>query len=187
MYPSLSGLSKNKIAYFFDDDISLYKYSDGHPMKPFRVKITDTLIQKYGLGNHMDVFTQEDITIDDSYFTKFHSIDYVDVIKNVNPDNYEKYKDSLHMFGFSGDSPVFDGLYDYCWLSTGGSVLGASLLNDRTHQTAINWGGGLHHAKRQEASGFCYINDCVLSMYELLKKNERVLYIDIDVHHGVSL
>ena len=49
---------------------------------------------------------------------------------------------------------------------------------------AINWSGGLHHAKRQEASGFCYVNDCVLAILELLKKHQRVLYIDIDVHHG---
>ena len=44
--------------------------------------------------------------------------------------------------------------------------------------------GGLHHAKKAEASGFCYTNDIVLGILELLKYNERVLYIDIDVHHG---
>ena len=48
----------------------------------------------------------------------------------------------------------------------------------------INWSGGLHHAKRQEASGFCYVNDCVLAILELLKYYPRVLYLDIDVHHG---
>lgn len=49
---------------------------------------------------------------------------------------------------------------------------------------AINWAGGLHHAKKSEASGFCYVNDCVLAILELLKKHQRVLYIDIDIHHG---
>ncbi len=44
--------------------------------------------------------------------------------------------------------------------------------------------GGLHHAKKSEASGFCYINDIVLCILELLKFNSRVLYIDIDCHHG---
>lgn len=48
----------------------------------------------------------------------------------------------------------------------------------------INWAGGLHHAKRQEASGFCYINDIVLGILELLRVYPRVLYIDIDCHHG---
>ena len=44
--------------------------------------------------------------------------------------------------------------------------------------------GGLHHAKKSEASGFCYVNDIVLAILELLKYHQRVLYIDIDIHHG---
>lgn len=42
----------------------------------------------------------------------------------------------------------------------------------------------MHHAKKAEASGFCYINDIVLAILELLKSYQRVLYIDIDIHHG---
>jgi len=49
---------------------------------------------------------------------------------------------------------------------------------------AINWAGGLHHARKDEASGFCYVNDAVLAILEMLKYHPRVLYIDIDVHHG---
>ena len=49
---------------------------------------------------------------------------------------------------------------------------------------AINWMGGLHHAKKSEASGFCYTNDIVLAILELLKYHQRVLYVDIDIHHG---
>ncbi|KAL9249735.1 Histone deacetylase 6-like protein [Drosera capensis] len=48
----------------------------------------------------------------------------------------------------------------------------------------INWTGGLHHAKKSEASGFCYVYDIVLGILEQLKVHRRVLYIDIDVHHG---
>jgi len=60
----------------------------------------------------------------------------------------------------------------------------ARRLNHKTCDIAINWAGGLHHAKKCEASGFCYINDLVLGILELLKYHARVLYIDIDVHHG---
>ena len=49
---------------------------------------------------------------------------------------------------------------------------------------AINWAGGLHHAKKREASGFCYVNDIVLGILEMLRTVPRVLYIDIDCHHG---
>ena len=60
----------------------------------------------------------------------------------------------------------------------------ARRLNHKSCDIAINWAGGLHHAKKCEASGFCYINDLVLGILELLKYHARVLYIDIDVHHG---
>jgi len=57
-------------------------------------------------------------------------------------------------------------------------------LNHGLSDICINWSGGLHHAKKSEASGFCYMNDIVLSILELLKYHARVLYIDIDIHHG---
>merc|ERR1712107_559454 len=83
-----------------------------------------------------------------------------------------------------GDCPVFDGLYEFCQLSAGGSVASAVKLNKQAAEIAINWAGGLHHAKKSEASGFCYVNDIVLAILELLKYHQRVLYIDIDIHHG---
>ena len=86
--------------------------------------------------------------------------------------------------GVYEDSPCFDGIYNFCQISAGGSLAGALRLNRGLCDVAINWAGGLHHAKKTEASGFCYINDCVLAILELLKHHARVLYCDIDVHHG---
>jgi histone deacetylase 1/2 len=63
-------------------------------------------------------------------------------------------------------------------------VGGASLLNSRSADIVLNWAGGMHHAKKAEASGFCYVNDIVLAILELLKVHARVLYVDIDIHHG---
>ena len=60
---------------------------------------------------------------------------------------------------------------------------GAARLNRGQADIAINYAGGLHHAK-SEASGFCYTNDIVLGIIELLRYHPRVLYIDTDVHHG---
>ena len=62
-------------------------------------------------------------------------------------------------------------------------LAGAKLANGES-DISINWAGGLHHAKKFEASGFCYVNDCVLGILELLKTYQRVLYVDIDCHHG---
>lgn len=46
---------------------------------------------------------------------------------------------------------------------------GAVKLNRQQTDMAVNWAGGLHHAKKSEASGFCYVNDIVLAILELLK------------------
>ncbi|CAI8611503.1 unnamed protein product [Vicia faba] len=90
----------------------------------------------------------------------------------------------LKRFNVGEDCPVFDGLYSFCQTYAGGSVGGAVKLNHGQCDIAVNWAGGLHHAKKCEASGFCYVNDIVLAILELLKNHERVLYVDIDIHHG---
>ena len=82
------------------------------------------------------------------------------------------------------DCPCFDGMFEFSQISAGASLDAAVKLNHKSTDIAINWSGGLHHAKKQEASGFCYVNDIVLAILELLKYHQRVLYIDIDVHHG---
>jgi histone deacetylase 1/2 len=96
----------------------------------------------------------------------------------------QDYVRQLQRFNVGEDCPVFDGLFEFCQLYTSASIGGAAHLNDGNCDIAINWAGGLHHAKKAEASGFCYVNDCVLAILELLKKHQRVLYIDIDIHHG---
>eukprot|EP01017_Pseudomicrothorax_dubius_P045807 TRINITY_DN7980_c0_g1_i3.p1 TRINITY_DN7980_c0_g1~~TRINITY_DN7980_c0_g1_i3.p1 ORF type:complete len:325 (+),score=58.00 TRINITY_DN7980_c0_g1_i3:125-1099(+) len=175
---------KRKVAYYFDDTIGLYKYADGHPMKPHRVSMTDELIRSYDLRSKLKVYDSNFVEVNDEALTQFHADEYIQFIKTVTVENKTLYTDSLFRFNFGEDSPVFDGLYDFCKLYTGGSILGANLLSSGEVDVAVNWTGGLHHAKRHEASGFCYINDCVLAIVELLKKYERVLYLDIDIHHG---
>ena len=93
-------------------------------------------------------------------------------------------KKSQFSMGENGDCPGFAGLYQFCQLSCGASIDSAYVLLNQDADIAVNWGGGLHHAKKCEASGFCYTNDIVLSILELLKYHQRVLYLDVDVHHG---
>ncbi|CAO3598407.1 unnamed protein product [Absidia cylindrospora] len=87
-------------------------------------------------------------------------------------------------FNVGEDCPVFEGLFEFCSISAGGSIGAANKLLNGEADIAINWAGGLHHAKKTEASGFCYVNDIVLGILELLRYHQRVLYVDIDVHHG---
>ena len=103
-------------------------------------------------------------------------------VNRVTPDCSAVFE--LFKYNLGGDCPVFPGLFDFCSLYTGASIDAARHLITNKSDIAINWAGGLHHAKCAEASGFCYTNDIVIAILELLRFNPRVLYIDIDVHHG---
>ena len=84
----------------------------------------------------------------------------------------------------SCDIPAFPGFFDHSKLVAGSSLLAAELVSQKEHDVVLNWMGGLHHARKSKASGFCYTNDCVLAIVRLLHDFQRVLYVDIDVHHG---
>lgn len=116
--------------------------------------------------------------------TKFHTDDYINFLSNVTPENMNEYSKQLLRFNVGEDCPVFQGMFQFCQLSAGGSIGGAIKLNHKDSDYSINFAGGLHHAKKAEASGFCYVNDIVLGILELLKHHKRVLYVDIDIHHG---
>ncbi|KAK9815117.1 hypothetical protein WJX73_008018 [Symbiochloris irregularis] len=174
--------SKRKVAYFYDPDIGNYYYGPGHPMKPHRIRMTHSLILHYGLHNMMDLFIPAPAEAED--LVQFHDSDYIAFLRTVNPDNQDHFVKQMKKFNVGEDCPVFNGLFKYCQSYTGGSVGGAVKLNHGNADLVINWSGGLHHAKKAEASGFCYVNDIVLAILELLKYHRRVLYVDIDVHHG---
>ncbi|CDI77701.1 histone deacetylase, putative [Eimeria acervulina] len=100
------------------------------------------------------------------------------------PQGAPPFVDQISRFNIGEDCPVFDGLWEYCKTYTGGSIEGARRVVQGEYQFAINWAGGLHHGKKHEASGFCYVNDCVLAALEFLRYKHRVLYVDVDIHHG---
>ncbi|XP_067662888.1 histone deacetylase 3-like [Haliotis asinina] len=170
------------VAYFYDQDVGNFHYGPGHPMKPHRISLTHCLVLHYGLYKKMKVYRPYRATFHD--MCRFHSEDYIDFLRRVTPNNVQSFTKSLSMFNVGEDCPVFDGLFDFCAMYTGASLEGAVKLNNNHCDIAVNWSGGLHHAKKYEASGFCYVNDIVIAILELLKYHPRVLYIDIDIHHG---
>ncbi|KAL7961053.1 hypothetical protein V8C34DRAFT_274559 [Trichoderma compactum] len=179
---ALNGSSPKKVAYFYDSDIGNYAYVTGHPMKPHRIRLAHSLIMQYGLYQKMEIYRAKPATRGE--MTQFHTDDYIDFLQKVTPDNMDSYMREQGKYNVGDDCPVFDGLFEFCGISAGGSMEGAARLNRQKCDIAINWAGGLHHAKKCEASGFCYVNDIVLGILELLRFMKRVLYIDIDVHHG---
>ncbi|CAE1268285.1 HDAC3 [Acanthosepion pharaonis] len=170
------------VAYFYDPDVGNFHYGPSHPMKPHRIALTHCLVLNYGLYKKMKVYRPYRASAHD--MCRFHSEEYISFLQNVTPQNVQNFTKSLSAYNVGDDCPVFDGLFDFCSMYTGASLEAAVKLNNNHCDIAINWSGGLHHAKKFEASGFCYVNDIVISILELLKYHPRVLYIDIDIHHG---
>jgi|UniRef100_A0AC35FXV5 histone deacetylase 1/2 len=173
---------KRRIAYYYDGDVGNYYYGQGHPMKPHRIRMCHNLLLNYGLYRKMEIFRPRPAEMEE--LTRYHSDDYMLFLQNIRPDNINDYTKQMQRFNVGEDCPVFDGLYEFCQISSGGSIAAAQKINEGHSDIAINWMGGLHHAKKSEASGFCYSNDIVLAILELLKVHPRVLYVDIDIHHG---
>ncbi|KAH8761123.1 hypothetical protein F5883DRAFT_563245 [Diaporthe sp. PMI_573] len=174
--------SKKKVAYFYDSDIGNYAYVTGHPMKPHRIRLAHSLVMNYNVYKYLEVYRAKPAVVNE--MTQFHTDEYIEFLRRVTPDNMDSYMREQTKYNVGDDCPVFDGLFEFCGISAGGSMEGAARLNRQKCDIAVNWAGGLHHAKKSEASGFCYVNDIVLAILELLRYKKRVLYIDIDVHHG---
>jgi histone deacetylase 8 len=86
--------------------------------------------------------------------------------------------------GLEYDCSRFPGVGIYSRLVAGASIDAATRLASGTAKRAIHWDGGRHHAQADQASGFCFVNDAVLGVLALLRRFERVLYVDIDCHAG---
>ncbi|KAL1924549.1 uncharacterized protein VTP21DRAFT_4203 [Calcarisporiella thermophila] len=179
---SVGSHSKSRVAYFHEEEVGNYHYGEKHPMKPHRLTLTNHLVMSYGLHKRMEIYQPRKATEDE--ILEFHAEDYVDFLKRVTPENAPSFTKLFSRFNIGDDCPIFDGMYEFCQIYAGSSIEAARRLAHGGADICMNWSGGLHHAKRVEASGFCYVNDIVLAIFALLRLHPRVLYVDIDIHHG---
>ncbi|KAJ7603636.1 histone deacetylase RPD3 [Mycena polygramma] len=175
-------MSRRRVAYYYDPDVGAYTFGYNQYLKPHRVKMTHDLVSSYGMIDKMHVLRPARSSAET--MTRFHTDEYVQFLSKVTPETCAKLTFNNTRFLIGEDNPAFEGLFEFSSISAGGSINAAQRINSGAADIAINWAGGLHHAKKSEASGFCYINDIVLGILELLRDVPRVLYIDIDCHHG---
>jgi acetoin utilization protein AcuC len=83
-----------------------------------------------------------------------------------------------------GDTPPFPGLHDASAAVAGGSLRAMEAILRGEVEHAFHPGGGLHHAMPARGSGFCVYNDPALAIARARRDGLRVLYVDLDVHHG---
>ncbi|KAI6150198.1 hypothetical protein EDD17DRAFT_1780302 [Pisolithus thermaeus] len=192
--------SRPIVSYFFPKGVDDFHYGVGIPPlfrilsqplnvaflgttsnEPHRLTLTNALVMGYSLDKQIHrIYSPRPAT--QVELEMYHDHDYVGFLSRVTPNNQNDMRHLIGTFNCVEVCPIFAEMYDFCRMYAGASLADARKLCSGTCDTAINWSGNLHHAKRGEASGFCYVNDIVLAILELLRYHPRVLYIDIDIH-----
>jgi acetoin utilization protein AcuC len=162
--------------------MTAYNFGPGHPMAPERMDLTARLARSLGLLDLAHVSVEAPGVASDAELETVHSADFVAAVRRVSADPASS--DELRGLG-TEDDPAFAGMHEAAARLAGGSLLAASAVLDGSALHAVNFGGGLHHAARDRASGFCIYNDSALAVRRLLDGGiQRVAYIDVDAHHG---
>ncbi|XP_041871544.1 histone deacetylase 1 [Corvus kubaryi] len=107
-------------SFLLPGDVGNYYYGQGHPMKPHRIRMTHNLLLNYGLYRKMEIYRPHKANAEE--MTKYHSDDYIKFLRSIRPDNMSEYSKQMQRFNVGEDCPVFDGLFEFCQLSAGGSV-----------------------------------------------------------------
>ncbi|ARE39432.1 Deacetylase [Rhodovulum sp. P5] len=157
-------------------------YSGNHPLAIARVGTVERLCSALGwIGPDRHVV--EALPASRADLERFHDPAYIEAIRRAeaagraSPEDRER-----HHIG-TMENPIFRGLYHRAAVSVGGALLAADLAH--AGAVAFHPGGGTHHGRRDRASGFCFFNDPVFAILELLDLGRRrVLYVDLDAHHG---
>lgn len=151
-------------------------------MNPIRLELTMRLAKSLNVFETRHLGLIEPFVATDAQLTKVHTPEYVAAVHH----GAEHPQEPLPEFGLgTEDNPLFPAIHDSSALIAGGSIAAAREIIAGTAQHVVNFAGGLHHAAADKASGFCIYNDIALAIQELLDAGyERVLYLDVDAHHG---
>ncbi len=177
----MGGAVGENLHVIWDDAFAGYDFGPGHPLAPVRVELTMALARGLGVFDAPGVSMILPEPASDALLELVHDPAYIAAVRRasrtVAPDP---------PFGLgTEDNPVFTGMHDASALVVGASVAAANAVWSGAARHAANVAGGLHHAMRSTASGFCVYNDPAVAIKWLLTQGaERIAYVDLDVHHG---
>jgi acetoin utilization protein AcuC len=160
----------------------IYDHGPQHPLRPERVLATWELIEACGLLERSGVATLSCRTAGDDEIGLVHTGDFIDATRRAGhgePGPWAR-------FGYGpGDNPIFADMHEAGALVAGASIVAAEAVHAGGALHAFNAAGGLHHARRSRASGFCVYDDPAVAIAWLLERGvSKVAYVDVDVHHG---
>ncbi|MHB0866928.1 MAG: acetoin utilization protein AcuC [Thermoleophilia bacterium] len=171
-------------AFIYSDSYQGYNFSPWHPMQPVRLLLTAELIFAYGITDRPGCALLAPRLATDAELALVHAPEYIAMVRQVS----EPGAGTGAAVGWglgTGDNPVFPRMHEAAATIAGASLLGAEKIMAGELDHAFNVAGGLHHAQRDRASGFCVYNDVAVAIARLRQHHgARVAYIDIDAHHG---
>jgi acetoin utilization protein AcuC len=175
----------------WDERLTDYDFGPQHPLAPIRVKLTIELARAFGVLSQDEVTVIRATPATDAELQLVHDPGYIAVVKAAGSKASDTGAPAVdastllrHGLG-TDDDPVFGHMHEASALVTGATLAAARAAWSGAAQHAASIAGGLHHAMRGNASGFCIYNDPAIAIAWLLEQGaERVAYVDIDVHHG---
>ena len=178
-----SPLGANRAAFVYNDVLSQHVLREDHPLRPRRLQLTYELLKDYQAFQ-----VPESALVDPRAATKaellpVHAAEYIEAVERISRGDPSVVPERFN-FSAHGDNPHYRGMFEAAVLATGASLVAAELVLENKAQIAFNCSGGLHHAARDHASGFCTFNDPAVAIAYLVQQGLRVAYVDIDAHHG---
>ncbi|MGL5862701.1 MAG: acetoin utilization protein AcuC [Phycicoccus sp.] len=169
-----------RTSVIWDDGFTAYDFGPQHPMRPVRLDLTTRLARSLGVLDEVTLLAPA--AASDRTLATVHDPAYIAAVRqaSVDPDA----ADLRHGLG-TDDDPAFRGMHEASARVVQGTVEVCRAVWEQRTDHGVNFCGGLHHAMRAHASGFCIYNDVAVGIQWLLDAGvERVAYVDIDVHHG---
>jgi acetoin utilization protein AcuC len=177
----VSGPHRTRVVW--DEELVRYDFGPTHPMAPVRLDLTARLARALGvLGAPGVEVVGAPVPATDELVLTAHDAEYVAAVRRASADPAA----AEHHRGLgTDDDPAFAGMHEASARVLAATVGCADAVWRGSASHAVNIGGGLHHAMRGRASGFCVYNDLVAAITHLLEAGaQRVAYVDVDVHHG---
>ncbi len=159
-----------------------YRFSDSHPMHPSRLDLTMRMIEGLGILERDNLSLVAPGVASDDELAAVHDRDYIAAVRHAGEHPGEVNEE--RGLG-TEDDPAFADIHVASARLAGGSLQAADSILAGSALHVVNFAGGMHHAARGRASGFCIYNDAALAIQRLLDGGtQRVVYIDVDAHHG---
>jgi acetoin utilization protein AcuC len=169
----------------WDERLADYDFGPDHPMAPSRVQLTMRLAEELGVLSRDGVRVQAAAPATDAELQLVHDPDYIAMVRRAGTGHGPGRRILLSYGLGTDDDPVFAGMHEAAALVAGATLSAARAVWSGAAQHGASISGGLHHAMRGHASGFCVYNDPAIAIAWLLAQGaDRVAYVDIDVHHG---